>query len=467
MQGSLAPAPRAKHFRPGRLNIFRKVSSVKRVPSRCRYFLDFHLILVAAYCLLALNRLNAQSSGSNSIGAVSARDWPEFRGPDGQGISNARNVPVNWSSSSNIVWRAEIPGRGWSSPVLRRGRLYVTSAVMPAENGNPSLRALCLDAGNGKILWDTEVFVHTGSTYIHNKNSHASPTPLVEGDRLYVHFGHQGTACLDLDGKVLWRNTSLKYSPIHGSGGSPILVDEALIFSCDGASDPFVAALNKKTGQVRWKTARSFNAKKKFSFSTPLLINVNGRSQMVSPSSGAVYAYDPKDGRELWRVRYPEGYSVVPRPVFGHGLLFISTAFDSPEVIAIRPDGQGDVTDTHVVWRLAKGAPKTPSMLLVGDELYFVSDGGIATCVDARSGRVNWAERVGGNYSASPLLADGRIYLQNEEGIGVVLSPGKKFEQLARNSLGERTLASYAVTDGALFIRTEAHLYCVSNVNKR
>jgi outer membrane protein assembly factor BamB len=449
------------------VNIFRKVSSVKSVRPRCRYCLDFRLILVAALCLLAQNGLKAQSGGTDSTGAVSALDWPQFRGRGSQGISNARNVPVNWSTASNIVWRADIPGRGWSSPVLHRGRLYLTTAVMSAEKGNPSLRALCLDANGGKIVWDAEVFVHTGSTSIHNKNSHASPTPVVEGDRLYVHFGHQGTACLDLDGKVLWRNTTLKYSPIHGSGGSPILVDEALIFSCDGASDPFVVALNKKSGQVLWKTARSFDAKKKFSFSTPLLINVNGRNQVISPSSGAVYAYDPKDGREVWRVRYPEGYSVVPRPVFGKGLVFISTAFDSPEVIAIRPDGHGDVTDTHIEWRLAKGAPKTPSMLLVGDELCFVSDAGIATCVDAKSGRVHWAERVGGNYSASPVLADGRIYLQNEEGIGVVVAPGKTFQQLARNSLDERTLASYAVTDGALFIRTEAHLYRIGNLNKR
>jgi outer membrane protein assembly factor BamB len=426
------------------------------MPPRCRHSLYSGLSLALFY-LLAWSCSNAQSSQS---------DWPQFRGPGGQGISTARNVPLHWGSSSNVAWRAEIPGLGWSSPVLHRGRLYLTTAVMSAVKANPSLRALCLDAASGSILWNTEIFVHTGSTSIHNKNSHASPTPLVEGDRLYVHFGHQGTACLDLDGKVLWRNTTLKYSPIHGSGGSPILVDQALIFSCDGASDPFVVALNKKDGQLLWKTPRSFSAKKKFSFSTPLLIDANGRNQVVSPSSGAVYAYDPKDGRELWQVRYAEGYSVVPRPVFGHGLLFISTAFDSPEVIAIRPDGQGDVTSSHVAWTLAKGAPKTPSMLLVGDELYFVSDAGIATCVDATTGRVHWTERAGGNYSASPLFADGRIYLQNEEGIGVVLAPGKTFQQLARNSLGERTLASYAVTDGALFIRTEAHLYRIANLNQ-
>jgi len=425
------------------------------------------LMLMLALCLLVQNGFTAQRRENDSTGSGSAVDWPQFRGPGGQGISNARNIPLNWGSSSNIVWRAEIPGVGWSSPVLRGGRLYVTTAVMATEKSNPSLRALCLDASSGKILWDTEVFVHTGSTNIHTKNSHASPTPVVEEDRLYVHFGHQGTACLDLDGKVHWRNTSLRYSPMHGSGGSPIVVDDALIFSCDGESDPFVAALNKKTGQIIWKTARTVDAKKKFSFSTPLVIHPNGRSQVVSPSSGAVYGYNPKDGRELWRVRYAEGYSVVPRPVFGHGLVFISTAFDNPEVMAIRPEEQGDITDTHVAWTLTKGAPKTPSMLLVGDELYFVSDGGIASCVDAKTGQVHWAERVGGNYSASPIFAAGRIYLQNEEGIGVVIAPGKTFQELARNSIGERTLASYAVTDGALFIRTEAHIYRVGNLDNQ
>jgi outer membrane protein assembly factor BamB len=260
---------------------------------------------------------------------------------------------------------------------------------------------------------------------------------------------------------VVWRTTELKYPPVHGSGGSPILVDDLLIFSCDGSSDPFLVALDKKTGRVRWKTPRSLDAKKKFSFSTPLLIRVNGRPQVISQSSGAVYAYDPADGRELWRSRYDEGFSVVPRPVFAHGLLFISSSFESPVTMAIRPDGTNDVTDTHVVWRLARAAPSTPSLLVVGDELYTVSDGGIASCLDARTGRVHWQERVGGDYSASPLFAEGRIYLQNENGIGVVLKPGTNFEVLARNDVGERTLASYAVTDGAFFIRGEKHLFRV------
>ena len=395
--------------------------------------------------------------------ARAAQEWPEFRGPTGQGHAPGARLPQEWSSSKNIAWKQAIPGRGWSSPVLKGGRLYLTSAVQGEDSRN-TLRALCLDEVSGKTIWNVEVFGGESgqAPRIHNKNSHASSTPLVTGDRLYVHFGHQGTACLDPDGKVVWRNTSLAYPPVHGNGGSPVLVGDALIFSCDGASNPFVVALDKDTGRELWKTRRETDAKKKFSFSTPLVIEVRGRKQVVSPGSGAVCAYEPKTGRELWRVRYGEGYSVVPRPVFGHGLLFLSSGFDKPVVMAIRPDGQGDVTDTHVAWTLTKGGPNTPSLLLVEDELYMVSDGGIASCVDARTGKVHWQERVGGNYSASPLFAGGRIYFQNEEGTGVVLKAGREFQKLASNALGERTLASYAATDLALFIRTEENLYKVA-----
>ena len=391
-----------------------------------------------------------------------AGDWPEFRGPTGQGLATTTRLPLEWSNTRNVAWKQLIPGSGWSSPALKDGRVFLTSAVGGDSGSTMSLHALCLDEGSGKILWDIEVFGGAQATRIHTKNSHASPTPLVAEGRIYVHFGHQGTACLDLDGKVIWRQASLNYPPVHGSGGSPILAGDALVFSCDGGSDPFVVALEKSTGKVLWKTKRETTAKKTFSFSTPLLITVNGRPQVISAGSGAVCAFDPKSGREIWRARYGEGYSVVPRPVFGHGLLFIATGFDQPTVIAVRADGKGDVTDTHIVWTLKKGAPNTPSLLLVGEELYMVSDGGIASCVDAKTGRVHWQERIGGNYLASPIYADGRIYFQNEEGTGVVLKAGREFEKLASNALDERTLASYAVADGALFIRAEKHLYKVT-----
>ncbi|MEA3213129.1 MAG: hypothetical protein QOE70_6186 [Chthoniobacter sp.] len=389
-------------------------------------------------------------------------EWPQFRGPTGQGSSAASNVPVEWSATDHVAWKAPLPGRGWSSPVLSRGRLYLTSAVPDTGSSDITLHALCVDAADGRMLWDTEIFRPDPASVaaMHRKNSPASGTPIVSGDRLYVHFGHMGTAALDLAGKIVWTQTDLKYAPIHGNGGSPILVGDALIFSCDGQADPFVTALDAATGAIRWQTPRHSPAKKQFSFATPLAIEVGGATQVISPGSGFVGAYDPRDGRELWRVSYGEGYSVIPRPVFAHGLLFLSSGFEKPVLYAIKPEGAaGDVTDTHVAWTERKGAPHTPSALVVGDEIYFVSDGGIGTCADARTGAVHWNERLGGDFSASPLAAEGRIYFQNESGVGFVVKAGKTFELLARNELGERTLASYAVADGALFIRSEAHLY--------
>jgi outer membrane protein assembly factor BamB len=368
---------------------------------------------------------------------VVAGDWPEFRGPTGQGHGTATNLPLHWSATT----AAPIEG----SPDL-------------------SLRLLCLDAADGHVFWDKEVFREEAgkAQRIHQKNGHASPTPLVQDNRIYVHFGHMGTACLHVSGRIVWQQNALKYVPIHGNGGSPILVGDRLFFSCDGGSDPFVVALNRDTGEVVWKTPRVTPAQKKFSFSTALFIEVGGVKQIISPGSGAVCAYDPQDGHELWRVRYGEGYSVIPRPVFGHGLLFLGTGYDRPLVYAIRPGGageSGDLTDTHVAWTLTKGAPNTPSLLLIGDEVYFVSDAGIASCADAKTGKVHWSERLGGDFSASPVFADGRIYFQNESGVGFVVKPGTTFELLAKNDLGERTLASPAVTDGALFLRSAEHLW--------
>lgn len=410
------------------------------------------------------NRLSISSIFILALSALTAHaeNWPQFRGPTGQGLSTDRRLPVEWTSTNNVAWKQPIPGQGWSSPSYVDGRLYLTTSENPASGGL-SLRALCLDAASGRTLWNTEVLAPDASKAgrIHGKNSHASPTPLIEGDRIYVHFGHHGTACLDPQGNVLWRNDTLPYPPVHGGGGSAIIVEDALVFSCDGASDPFVVALNKHDGRVLWKVPRATPAKKQFSFSTPLAISVKGRTQIISPGSGMVCAYAPEDGRELWRVRYGEGYSVVPRPVFAQGLVFISSGFDAPKTFAIRPDGMGDVTDTHIAWTTTKGAPNTPSMLAVGDELYMVSDAGVATCLDARTGQVHWNERVGGPCSASPIHAGGRIYIQDEEGVGTVIKAGKEFQKLATNPLGERTLASYAVGPGTLFIRGEKHLFCI------
>jgi outer membrane protein assembly factor BamB len=394
------------------------------------------------------------------LSAPAADDWPEFRGPGGEGLVKSGALRTVWGPDKNVAWKQEIAGKGWSSPVIVGGKIYLTTAVSADGGGKElSLRALCLDAAKGDILWNKEVFVQGAKAPpIHAKNSHASPTPLVRDNRLYVHFGHQGTACLDLDGKLIWQNTDLKYAPVHGNGGSPVLVDDALIFGCDGAENPFLTALDKNSGKVLWKTDRKLGDRQTFSFSTPLVITVKGKKQVVSPASGGVAAYDPADGKEIWRVTYT-GYSLIPRPAFAAGLVIVTTGYDNPQVLAIRPDGEGDVTKTHVAWTHKKNAPHTPSPLVVGDELYLVSDGGMASCLDAKTGEVHWQERLGGHFSASPIAADGKIYVQSEEGVGVVFKAGKRFEIVAKNDLGEHSLASYAAADGALFIRTEKHVY--------
>jgi outer membrane protein assembly factor BamB len=271
-----------------------------------------------------------------------------------------------------------------------------------------------------------------------------------------------GTAALDLSGKIIWRQQEVTYKPVHGNGGSPVIVDDVIVFSCDAGNDPFVVALDKQSGNVRWRTPRNTEANKTFSFSTPLVIDVAGGQQIISAGSGFVGAYDPEDGREIWQVGYDEGYSVVPRPVFAHGLVFVSSGFNRPRLLAINPDGaQGDATADHVVWSHQRRVSLTPSFLVAGDEIYFVSDDGIASCLDARTGQVHWTERLAGAYSASPVIAEGRVYFQNEEGTVYVVKADTTFELLATNDMKERSLASPAVDNGALYWRTESHLWRV------
>ena len=393
--------------------------------------------------------------------AQSSQDWPQFRGPSGDGHSPAKNVPLRWSATNNVAWKSQVPGRGWSSPVLVGKYLYLTSAISKPASDELDLALLCFDAASGSLAWQTAVFTQGADAPApHRKNSHASPTPLIDGNRIYVHFGHMGTAALDLDGKVLWRNNSLKYPPVHGNGGTPILVDQNLVFSCDGGSEPFVVALKTSDGSVTWKVDRKSTFPRTFSFATAAYTEAAGRRQIISPASGFVASYDPKDGHELWRARYG-GWSVIAKPVFAHGLTFISTGYEAPTVIAVRLDGSGDVTDSHIAWTLRRGAPNTPSFLVIGDELYLLADNGVFSCLDAKTGTAHYQERACGQSSASPIFADGRIYLLDEQGLGVVLAPGKTFQKLAENPLGERTLASYAVTDGSLFIRSEENLFRV------
>jgi len=384
---------------------------------------------------------------------VRAEDWPQFRGPTGQGHSLERGLPLDWGESRNVKWKTPVPGRGWSSPVVAAGRVWLTTSVK--ANG-ASLRAVAYDVESGRETVNVEVFHLRSADLLNAKNSHASPTPIADGERVYVHFGAEGTAALTTAGEIVWK-TRLPYQSQHGNGGSPMLYGDLLILSCDGSDQAFVVALDKRTGKVRWKTWRRQPWDQ--AYTTPLLIRVGEQDQVVSVGAYRAAAYDPQTGKELWRVGYADGFSNVPRPVYGHGLVYIATGFQQPTLLAVRPDGSGDVTKTHVAWTLRRGAPLTPSPLIVGDEIYIVNDGGIASCLDARTGDTRWQQRLGGEYSASPVFADGRIYFLNEAGVATAIAPGKTFIRLATASLDGATLASIAVADGSFFIRSDTHLY--------
>jgi outer membrane protein assembly factor BamB len=409
-----------------------------------RLFLPLPILLIAAMSLLA------------------ADSWPKFRGPTADGHFN-RSLPSRWSATENVTWKVSVPGKGWSSPVIVDNQVFVTAAV-PVEGAGSdlSLRLLTYDVREGRAVNDVEVFRQNSndSPSIHTKNSHASPTPVIDGPRIYLHFGHQGTACLERSGNEVWKSRRLTYEPVHGNGGSPIVVGDALIFSCDGGEASYVVGVDKLTGEHLWRRDRDTDATRTFSFSTPSAITSSGQHQVISPGSNTVDALNPATGDLIWRVRY-DGYSVIPKPIFGHGLVFVCSGYDRPNLLAIRPDGHGDVTDTHIAWRTDRNVPHTASLLLVGDELYMVSDRGIASCLDAATGRLHWRERLPGGYSASPIYAGDKLYFLNEEGEATVIRRGTKYERVASNSVGERTLASFAAADDRLFIRGEEHLFCI------
>jgi outer membrane protein assembly factor BamB len=387
--------------------------------------------------------------------SASAEDWPQFRGPRGNGESAETGLPVSWSEKQNVRWKVPVPGNGWSSPVVEGGELWVTSA---SDNGR-SLGAFCFDTTTGELRRNVEVFRNLTGVEGHAKNSGASPTPVVEGDRVYVHFGAWGTACLRRDGTVLWRNQNLRFAQAHGPASSPVLVGNVLILNADGHDTQFVAALDKNTGQLVWRKPRP----SAMAYATPLVIQTPKGTQVVSPGAHRTVSYDPRTGAELWHVGYGDGFSNVPRPVFGHGLVFLCTGFYGPKLLAVRVDGSGDVTGSHIVWRYERGVPLISSPLLAGSELYMVSDNGILTCLDAKTGKEHWRQRLTGSYSASPVYADGKVYLLSEEGETTVVAAATQFRKLASNRLDGRFLASMAVSSGALYLRSDTHLYRIDS----
>jgi outer membrane protein assembly factor BamB len=384
-------------------------------------------------------------------------DWTQFRGSKGQGHAEARDLPERWSEKENVAWKVKVLGKGWSSPVIHAGQIWMTTAYRRGR----SLRALCFDEATGEIVHNVELFSPSKPERVHVSNSHASPSPVIEDDRAYFHFGTMGTACVSTrTAEVLWRQ-EMTVDHLTGPGSSPVLFEGRLFLQCDGLDEQFMAALDNQTGRVQWKTARSGPSRERMmrrGFATPLVINSGGRIQLISPAADHVHSYDPVSGKELWRACY-KGFSTVPRPVFGNEMVYVCTGFHKPELLAIRVDGTDDVTDSHVVWRVKRQVPLVPSPILVGDNLYMVSDNGVATCLNAHTGEMRFQTRLGGKFSASPVFTDGRIYFASENGNVSVIEVGDTAHILAVNRLNGVIMASPAVSGQALYVRTDRHLY--------
>ncbi len=390
-----------------------------------------------------------------------AENWPDFRGPAGDGHSAATELPLTWSETENVTWKTSISGQGWSSPVSWDGQLWMTTASTDGHQ----VFAVAVDKHTGQVQHHVRVFDVERPQEIDPLNSYASPSPVIESGRVYVHFGSYGTACLDTDsGNVVWARRDFQVDHQKGPGSSPVLYKNLLVFQCDGNDVQYVVALDKATGRTVWKTDRSIDLSAREpdyrkSFSTPLLFDADGEPLAVSTAAGGVFAYDPRNGREIWQARY-RGHTNVSRPVSGHGMVVINTGYPVPELWAVRCGGSGNVTSTHVVWKVTRGVSIKPSVILVGNLLYMVSDkGGVLCCLDVHTGDTVWRHRLGGNYSASPLFADGRLYFFSHEGRTTVINPGSSYEELAVNQLDDGFMASPAVSGNSMYVRTKTHLY--------
>lgn len=406
-------------------------------------------------------------------------DWPQFRGPRGDGSTRSTGLPLHWDEEHHVKWKTPIPGRAWSSPVIREQQIWLTTAT---EDGRV-LSAVCVDRDSGKVLRHLKLFEVEKPQYCHPFNTYASPTPVVQGDRLYLTFGAPATACLDTrTGQILWSRRDFQCNHFRGPGSSPILHQGRLFLNFDGSDHQFVVALDAATGRTLWRRERSIDFNDlgpdgkpqlegdyRKAFATCHLLETASGPILLSQGSKALYAYDPESGAELWRLEERTSYSGSTRPVIGHGLIFLPSGFPSGQLLALRPGKRGDVLDARtnslpgvqleVVWKARRNVPKKPSLLLVDDLLFAVEDNGTATCWEALTGTVVWSQSIGGHYSASPLAAPGRLYFFSEEGKTTVLSPQRQFRKLAENQLGDGFMASPAVSGNALFLRSRTHLY--------
>lgn len=434
----------------------------------------------SALCLLAVLALGSRSAATDS--------WPEFRGPWGTGHADApgetrrAGLPLRWSETENVKWKTAIPHAGLSVPIVLNGQVWLTTAT---EDGHDFF-VLCLDAETGKILHNEKLFHSDHPESLGNGagvNSYATPSAAIEPGRVYVHYGSFGTACLDTATfKVLWKREDLRCRHYRGASSSPILHENLVILTFDGVDLQYHAALDKRTGQTVWKTDRSVKWNDEHiqqpmvrdgdwrkAHSTPLIATAAGKTQMFSVGAKAAYGYDPRTGRELWRVEYND-WSAAPMPVLYKDRVILATGFNLAALMAVRADGEGNVTDTHVEWSTRTRVPKYASPILVDGLLYVAADESFVSCLNPETGESVWTERIGGKYRASPVYADGRLYFFSAEGTTTVLKPGRTFEVLATNTLGDDSLrgdskrpvgfmASPAVAGKSFYLRTRNHVY--------
>ncbi|MDA1015624.1 MAG: PQQ-binding-like beta-propeller repeat protein [Planctomycetota bacterium] len=394
---------------------------------------------------------------------IHAEDWMRFRGPNGQGISSETKLPVKWSADDNIAWKTSIPGKGWSSPIVYQDHVFLTTTT----EAGVSCRVICVNRADGSLAWNQEVHRQKPGA-MRRQNSYATPTPVTDGKRVYAVFYDGTVACVDFSGKVLWKNSEIQFFSLHGLGASPVLADGQLIMPFDGSSreenrlgwkvpwaNAVVLSLDAETGKVRWKGKRG---ESRVGHVTPILVSAG--KQIVSAGGDRVQGFDIRTGNRVWSI-YSQGEGVTPSPVVGDGLLYTSSGFEAPTIRAIRLGGAGDVTKTHIAWEQKKGVPALASPLYLAPYLYTITRDNILHCIEAATGEIVWLERLKGAYSASPVLADGKIYILSEDGVTVVLRPGAKYEEIARNNLGDTCLASMAVSQGRFYIRSTEHLYCI------
>lgn len=402
-------------------------------------------------------------------------NWPRFRGASGQGLADDKDLPVSWNGTTNVAWKVAVAGEGWSSPIVWGGKVFLTAAT----DGGKTCHVMAFSAADGKTLWDTVVF-EQATERKEGKNSYATPTPCTDGERVYAVFGSGSAAAVDFDGKLVWTNHDVKFYSRHGLGASPVLVNGLVVMPYDGSnrvdqagqypknSDaertgwqiPWdkaeIAALDVKTGKRVWTGKRGMS---RIAHATPIVVD----GQILSIAGDAVQGFDPKSGNRIWTV-YCQGEGLTPSPVAGDGMIYAASGFEKPTLRGIRLGGEGDVTKTHIAWEQKKGVPTQPSLLYVKPYLYAVTEGGVMSCLKAETGEGVWTERLAEKtgFSASPLHADGRIYVLSEAGETIVVAAGPEFKVLSRNPIGEKCQASLAASKGRIYIRSDKSLFCIA-----